>query len=78
MVQRHYTKMYAGIQSLKTQKKEGDELLLGMNSREGEYITFEKTISINEDPQINVWLSKVDEQMRNTLAKTLDNSIKQI
>jgi dynein heavy chain 1 len=71
--------MYAGITQLKAEKNEkNDYSLLGMRSREGEEVDFENKISIAEDSRINIWLGKVDDQMRFCLATKLENAIKQI
>lgn len=77
-VQRHFNKMYAGITSLSSENKEGNDILLGMHSKEGEYVPFEKTVNITEDPRINIWLTKVDDQMSVSLASLLEQSLKEI
>lgn len=58
--------MFAGITSLKFEN-EGDQLL-GMFSREGEYVQFSKEILISEDPTIHVWLTKIEQSMQISLA----------
>lgn len=78
IVQRHFTKMYAGITSLKAEKVGGNDLVLKMNSREGEVVEFKKPVNITEDSKINVWLTKVDNEMRFCLAANLESSIKEI
>jgi dynein heavy chain 1 len=60
IVQRHFTKMYAGITALANEKTDGNDYILKMSSREGEVVTFKKPVCITEDPKINVWLTKVD------------------
>lgn len=78
-VQKHFNKMYAGITTLDTEKSEkGEDLVTGMNSREGENVRFAKHVNITEDPRINEWLTKVDDQMRNCLAVKLENTLQQI
>jgi hypothetical protein len=67
--------MFAGITSLKFEK-EGDQLL-GMISREGEYVSFSKDILISEDPTIYVWLTKVENSMQISLAVQLLQSIQE-
>lgn len=78
-VQRHFTKMYAGITSLLVDKsdKNGDQVK-GMTSREGESVNFDLVVSIAETPKINEWLGKIDDQMRISLASRLENSLKNI
>lgn len=78
IVQRHFTKMYAGITSLKSEKENGNDIILKMCSREGEIVDFKKPVSIAEDPKINVWLTKVDNEMRYCLAANLEATVKEI
>ena len=47
-------------------------------SREGESVSFKNTVNITEDPKINIWLTKVDNEMRLTLASYLENVITDI
>lgn len=68
--------MFAGITTLSSQDQ-GD-LLLGMNSREGEQVDFTTQIKISEDPTINVWLTKVETQMRYSLSKNLENTMQDL
>lgn len=75
-VQRHFPKMYAGITTVNSQ--ENGDIVNGMNSREGESVPFEKEIKISEDPKINIWLSKIEEQMRFSLASSLEKSFKEL
>ncbi len=75
-VQRHFPKMYAGITTVNS--LENGDIVTGMNSREGEQVKFEKDIKISEDPKINVWLGKIEEQMRFTLASSLEKSLKEL
>ena len=75
-VQRHFPKMYAGITTVNSQ--ESGDVVIGMNSREGESVKFEKDIKISEDPKINGWLSKIEDQMRFSLASSLERSLKEL
>ena len=75
-VQRHFPKMYAGITTVNS--LENGDVVTGMNSREGESVKFEKDVKISEDPKINVWLSKIEEQMRFSLASSLERSLKEL
>lgn len=52
--------MYAGITSLTADNVDGNDLVQGMNSKEGESVPFETPVNITEDNKINVWLTKVD------------------
>jgi hypothetical protein len=47
-----------------------------MISREGEEIPFKEAVDVKSDPKVHVWLHKVEEQMRFTLASLLDEAIK--
>ena len=47
-------------------------MILRMLSREGEIVDFKKPVNITEDPKINVWLTKVDNEMRLSLATFLE------
>lgn len=78
VVQRHFTKMYAGITSLKNEKREGQDIIHTMLSREGEVVEFKKGVNITEDPKINIWLTKVDKEMQMTLATFLENIMGEI
>lgn len=77
-VQRHFPKMYAGIVLLQSEKEGSDDVVKGMCSKEGEQVGFFKDVKIAEDPRINVWLSKVDNEMMNSLAIELEKSVKDI
>lgn len=76
MVQRHFPKMFAGITQLSFEN-EGDHLL-GMYSREGEYVPFAGgagKVVISEDPTIYVWLTKIEQQMQLSLATHLEQAV---
>lgn len=64
--------MYAGITALQNQKGQTGDLILRMLSREGQIVDFKKPVNITEDPKINVWLTKVDNEMRLSLATFLE------
>jgi dynein heavy chain 1, cytosolic len=67
--------MYAGITSLQS---ENGDVILGMNSREGEGVPFENHIKISDNSTINIWLGKVDEQMSFSLATSLEHTMKEV
>ncbi len=67
--------MYAGIVQLQSRKEGNDDVVLGMSSKEGEMVAFSKEIKIAEDPRINIWLGKVDNEMMNSLALDLEKSV---
>lgn len=70
--------MYAGITTLSVEREGDDDILLGMHSKEGESVNFEKTVNVTEDPRINIWLTKVDQAMTTSLASLLERSLKEI
>lgn len=71
--------MYAGITTLSSVKNDkNDDIIKGMNSKEGEQVQFDTDVNLGEDSKINVWLGKVDDQMRLSLATSLQNSMKDI
>lgn len=70
--------MYAGITSLRNEKSDGQDVIHTMLSRQGEVVEFRKGVNITEDPKINVWLTKVDNEMRLTLATFLENVMGEI
>ena len=46
IVQKHFTKMYAGITSLQNERSEAQDLILRMASREGEIVELKKPVNI--------------------------------
>lgn len=70
--------MYAGIVSLLSRRDGNDDVVLGMSSKEGESVDFSKEVKIVEDPKINVWLTKVNNEMMNSLAIELEKSVVEI
>ncbi|KAF1777758.1 P-loop containing nucleoside triphosphate hydrolase [Phytophthora cactorum] len=73
-IQRHLSKMFAGISSLEMDSSTG--VILGMASREGEVVHFKEPVKTAEDTRINVWLGKVEEQMRKTLSLLLEEAVR--
>lgn len=73
MVQRHFPKMFAGITQM-NYESEGDHLI-GMYSREGEYVSYTDKVIISEDPTIYVWLTKIEQQMQRSLAHHLESAV---
>jgi dynein heavy chain 1 len=74
-IQRHFNKMFAGLNSLIT--PDGNEIT-HMVSREREEVKFETHIKISDDPIVYVWLSKIEEQMRISLATKLERAVNEI
>lgn len=65
--------MFAGITTM-NHESEGDHLI-GMYSREGEYVNFTDKVVISEDPTIYVWLTKIEAQMQISLAHHLEQAV---
>ena len=74
-VQRHFSKMFAGICSLATSEP---DCMIAMISREDERVEFPRPVKISEDSAIHAWLTKVEVQMRESLASNLEHCVKQI
>jgi dynein heavy chain 1 len=65
-IMKHLKKMFAGISTIILD----DDLtqILGMASREGEEVRFKEPISLKDYPKINDWLTKLESEMRRSLA----------
>ena len=57
--------------------EEDGTVVSGMSSREGETVMFTEKINLKEYPRINEWLTKVETEMKITLAKGAEKSIEQ-
>ena len=57
--------------------EEDGTVVSGMSSREGETVMFTEKINLKEYPRINEWLTKVETEMKITLAKGAEKSITQ-
>ncbi|RLN48678.1 hypothetical protein BBJ28_00009539 [Nothophytophthora sp. Chile5] len=73
-IQRHLSKMFAGVSSLEMDN--GTGVILGMVSREGEVVRFKEPVKTAEDTRINIWLGKVEDQMRQTLSQLLEEAVR--
>eukprot|EP00916_Digyalum_oweni_P025987 GHVL01042788.1.p1 GENE.GHVL01042788.1~~GHVL01042788.1.p1 ORF type:complete len:2866 (+),score=438.01 GHVL01042788.1:781-8598(+) len=74
VVQRHLGKMFQGLALLLLDENDPD-IVIGMGSREGEEVMFEKSVKISEDTSINAWLGKIERQMKETLCALLDKAV---
>lgn len=72
-IQKHFSKMFAGIASL-THENNGKDLL-GMNSKEAEEVKFNSAVKIDENPKIDVWLTRLEDMMKNSLAVLLEKAV---
>ena len=75
-VMRHFPKMFQGISTVNFEN-DGDSLI-GMNSREGESVAFHKPVIISEDPTIYVWLTKIQDAMKTSLAMELEKGVQEL
>jgi dynein heavy chain 1 len=56
--------MFAGITTVNSVKGTDDgDIIVGMNSREGESVPFQTKVNINEDSTIYKWLTKIEDSM---------------
>jgi len=74
-IQKHFSKMFAGIASI-TQENNGIDLH-GMNSKEAEYVKFNTVLKITDHPKIDLWLTKVEDYMKESLAVSLEKCVKE-
>eukprot|EP00928_Gymnodinium_smaydae_P025254 TRINITY_DN20180_c0_g1_i4.p1 TRINITY_DN20180_c0_g1~~TRINITY_DN20180_c0_g1_i4.p1 ORF type:complete len:4280 (-),score=1133.62 TRINITY_DN20180_c0_g1_i4:296-13135(-) len=77
IVGRHLAKMFAGLSALTTQEGNTD-VLIAMNSKEGEQVSFVKEVKISDDPSINGWLSKTELNMQQSLGDHLNNCMTEL
>jgi dynein heavy chain 1 len=69
-IQKHLKKMFAGLSSILV-----DEAVMqieGMASREGEEVRFKEPIVLKDFPKINDWLTRLEMEMKLSLAHHLD------
>ena len=72
-IMKHLKKMFAGISTIMLD----DDLtqIQGMASREGEEVRFKTPILLKDYPKINDWLSKLEAEMRVSLAELLCDAV---
>ena len=75
-IMKHLKKMFAGISTILLD--DDLTLILGMASREGEEVRFKEPISLKNYPKINDWLTKLDSEMRRSLAVLLCESVSEL
>jgi dynein heavy chain 1, cytosolic len=75
-IMKHLKKMFAGISTITLD----DELtqIRGMASREGEEVMFKDPILLKDYPKINDWLSKLEAEMRVSLAQLLCDAVAEL
>nr|CAB3240292.1 cytoplasmic dynein 1 heavy chain 1 [Phallusia mammillata] len=72
-LQKHFKKMFAGITALALENE--DSLVSGISSKEAEEVVYKTPVSIAKNPKINEWLTLVEKEMKQTLAKLLAASV---
>lgn len=75
-IMKHLKKMFAGIANIKLDQDL--TTILGMVSREGEEVEFSTPIPLKDFPKINDWLTKLETEMRVTLARRLSQGFAQL
>lgn len=75
-IMKHLKKMFAGISTIMLD----DELTMikGMASREGEEVMFKDPILLKDFPKINDWLTKLEAEMRVSLAQLLCDAVAEL
>lgn len=75
-IMKHLKKMFAGISTIMLD----DELtqIQGMASREGEEVQFKTPILLKDFPKINDWLTKLESEMRVSLAELLCDAVAEL
>ena len=74
-VQRHVNKMFAAISTLEIETVDGDSVIKGMISKEGEAVSFDGGVRLADLPKINEWLGGVERQMQVSLATSLQSAV---
>ena len=75
-IMKHLKKMFAGISTIILDDEEGS--ILGMASREGEEVRFKTPILLKDYPKINDWLTKLESEMRISLALLLSDAVSEL
>jgi dynein heavy chain 1 len=74
-VNRHLSKMFAGIVALRMD--DSGASIIGMQSKEGEFVPFVDRILLRDNASVHKWLSQVENQMQITLATLLEDAVSQ-
>ena len=64
-VQRFLGKMFAGLSNVVSENQ--NKIITHMGSREGELISLNKSINIEESKKVEDWLESLESQMKTTL-----------
>ncbi|UZJ53926.1 hypothetical protein CBS101457_003246 [Exobasidium rhododendri] len=72
-IMKHFKKMFAGLATVTLDEEQ--TTLLGMVSREGEEVPFKTPIVLKDYAKINEWLTRMETEMRITLACLLSEAL---
>ncbi|KAI0793334.1 dynein heavy chain [Abortiporus biennis] len=75
-IMKHLKKMFAGISTIMLDEELTQ--IQGMASREGEEVYFKDPILLKDFPKINDWLSKLEAEMRVSLAQLLCDAVAEL
>ncbi|KAL8271990.1 hypothetical protein Esti_004114 [Eimeria stiedai] len=75
LVQRHISKLFAGIAALETDADD-PTTIVAMTSREGEVVPFSSGVSILQYTSLKDWMSAIEVQMTVTLADNVSRALK--
>ena len=75
-IMKHLKKMFAGISTIMLDEELTQ--IQGMASREGEEVRFKTPILLKDYPKINDWLSKLEAEMRVSLAELLCDAVAEL
>ncbi|VDN10890.1 unnamed protein product [Dibothriocephalus latus] len=75
-LQKHFKKMFAGVNSIKLNEECTE--VLGLISKEGEEVDFAHVVSIKDNPVINDWLRLLEQEMRVSLATSLARAVTEL
>lgn len=75
-IMKHLKKMFAGISTIILDEELTQ--ILGLASREGEEVRFKEPVSLKDYPKINDWLTKLESEMRRSLAVLLCESVSEL
>lgn len=73
-IQKHLKKMFAGVAGLMLDAAQPN-LILGLNSAEGETVAFRIPIDISKFPRIDAWLKALEDEMKFTLATLMSEAM---
>ncbi|THH28428.1 hypothetical protein EUX98_g5757 [Antrodiella citrinella] len=75
-IMKHLKKMFAGINTIRLDDDVSQ--IQGMSSREGEEVIFKDPILLKDFPKINDWLTKLESEMRVSLAQLLCDAVAEL